>query len=107
MTVHLRNIYGGRHPLCDHLTIVSHLTDDPSEATCEGCLKSHEADQERGVMTVTDDWTVLVPKDPERRREWAENYGLTNDEKLAIDKWCAIRADVERVVKARAEGKMP
>jgi hypothetical protein len=33
--------------------------------------------------------SVLIPKDPEKRAALAQMAGLTDEERLALDKWCA------------------
>ena len=35
---------------------------------------------------------IWIPRDPERRRQLAEMAGLTDEERLALDKWCDLQA---------------
>jgi hypothetical protein len=40
----------------------------------------------------SDEDAVLIPKDPERRRQLMEMAGLTEEERQAIEWWCAEQA---------------
>lgn len=41
---------------------------------------------------MSEECSLRIPKDPEKRAALARMAGLTEEEKLAIDKWCDLQA---------------
>lgn len=61
-------------------------------------------------LQATLDGAVLIPKHLEARARLAQMAGLTDEERLAIDKWCAMKADEDAAKRRRGlerEGDRP
>lgn len=62
----------------------------PTPMLHEDDVEWHDADQCDGGCEFNDCTPVRIPKDPERRRRWADEHGFTDEEKAAVEEYVRI-----------------